>query len=109
MVKIMENPIKMDDLGGFPYFWFNTHMLEYLKTPATPTFNSSDFLFHRAWTTTLEVQERQKVHHPTIVVAKQIKIAGIFGKIMKLRLRINIPTMQRKSFCTSEISGGVFQ
>ncbi len=28
MVKIMENPIKMDDLGGFyhPYFWFNTHI-----------------------------------------------------------------------------------
>ena len=24
---IMENPIKMDDLGGFPpYFWFNTHV-----------------------------------------------------------------------------------
>ena len=21
MVKIMENPIKIDDLGGFPYFW----------------------------------------------------------------------------------------
>ena len=29
MVKIMENPIKMDDLGGktHPYFWFNTHLL----------------------------------------------------------------------------------
>ena len=28
MVKIMENPIKMDDLGGktTPYFWFNTHV-----------------------------------------------------------------------------------
>ena len=28
MVKIMENPIKMDDLGGGkkPYFWFNTHI-----------------------------------------------------------------------------------
>ena len=28
MVKIMENPIKMDDLGGnfSPYFWFNTHI-----------------------------------------------------------------------------------
>ena len=26
MVKIMENPIKMDDLGSFPpNFWFNTH------------------------------------------------------------------------------------
>ena len=25
MVKIMENPINMDDLGGKnPYFWFNT-------------------------------------------------------------------------------------
>ena len=23
---IMENPIKMDDLGVFPYFWFNTQM-----------------------------------------------------------------------------------
>ena len=30
MVKIMENPIKMDDLGGKnPYFWFNTHI--YIK------------------------------------------------------------------------------
>ena len=26
MVKIMEKPIKMDDLGVFPYFWFNTHI-----------------------------------------------------------------------------------
>ena len=28
MVKIMENLIKMDDLGGknHPYFWFNTQM-----------------------------------------------------------------------------------
>ena len=24
LVKIMEHPIKMDDLGVFPYFWFNT-------------------------------------------------------------------------------------
>ncbi len=24
----MENPIKIDDLGGTtPYFWFNTHIL----------------------------------------------------------------------------------
>ena len=28
MVKIMENPIKMDDLGGKNlYFWFNTHIV----------------------------------------------------------------------------------
>ena len=26
MVKIMENPIKMDDLGGFPPIFGNTHM-----------------------------------------------------------------------------------
>ena len=25
MVKIMENPIKMDDLGVFPYIFGNTH------------------------------------------------------------------------------------
>ena len=26
----MENPIKMDDLGGknHPYFWFNTHIFQ---------------------------------------------------------------------------------
>ncbi len=29
----MENPIKMDDLGGFaPYFWFNTQMVVILTT-----------------------------------------------------------------------------
>ena len=27
MVKIMENPIKMDDLGGKPTIFGNTHML----------------------------------------------------------------------------------
>ena len=26
MVKIMENPIKMDDLGGFPPIFGNTHI-----------------------------------------------------------------------------------
>ena len=26
MVKIMENPIKMDDLGGFPIIFGNTQM-----------------------------------------------------------------------------------
>ena len=27
MVKIMENPIKLDDLGGnTPYFWVDTHI-----------------------------------------------------------------------------------
>ena len=26
MVKIMEHPIKMDDLGGFPIIFGNTHM-----------------------------------------------------------------------------------
>ena len=28
MVKIMENPIKMDDLGAHPYFWISTHMVQ---------------------------------------------------------------------------------
>ena len=27
MVKIMENPINMIDLGVFPYFWVNTHII----------------------------------------------------------------------------------
>ena len=27
MVKIMENPIKMDDLGGFPPIFGNTQMI----------------------------------------------------------------------------------
>jgi len=31
MVKIMENPIKMDDLGGKPTIFGNTHM--YLSGP----------------------------------------------------------------------------
>ena len=25
---VMENPIKMDDLGGFPYFWVDTHLFD---------------------------------------------------------------------------------
>ena len=43
MVKIMENPIKMDDLGGVPLFLVQHPYVGILKTPATPTFNSSDF------------------------------------------------------------------
>ena len=31
MVKIMENPIKMDDLGGFPIIFGNTHMFLFVK------------------------------------------------------------------------------
>ena len=32
MVKIMENPIKMDDLEGkHPYLWFNTHLRSELQ------------------------------------------------------------------------------
>ena len=27
MVKIMENPIKLDDLGGFPPIFGNTHVI----------------------------------------------------------------------------------
>ena len=30
MVKIMENPIKMDDLGGFSHIFGNTHILFHL-------------------------------------------------------------------------------
>ena len=29
MVYFMENPIKLDDLVVFPYFWFNTHISEF--------------------------------------------------------------------------------
>ena len=32
MVKIMENPIKMDDLGVFPYFWKHPHGFSNLST-----------------------------------------------------------------------------
>ena len=31
MVKIMENPIKMDDLGGKPTIFGNTHILAQQK------------------------------------------------------------------------------
>ena len=36
MVKIMENPIKMDDLGGKPTIFGNTHMLGICLEPAGP-------------------------------------------------------------------------
>ena len=29
MVKIMENPIRIDDLGGFPPIFGNTHILSW--------------------------------------------------------------------------------
>ena len=29
MVKIMENPIKIDDLGKKTYFWVDTHMQQF--------------------------------------------------------------------------------
>ncbi len=43
---IMENPIKMDDLGGFPYFWkhpYNTQLKKSkkMKTHKTKTNESS--------------------------------------------------------------------
>ena len=28
MVKIMENPIKMDDLGAFPFFWKHPYLFD---------------------------------------------------------------------------------
>ena len=31
MVKIMENPIKEDDLGGFPPIFGNTHIVVLMK------------------------------------------------------------------------------
>ena len=34
MVKIMENPIKMDDFGGNPTIFGNTHMLFRPNRPA---------------------------------------------------------------------------
>ena len=34
MVYFMENPIKIDDLGGnTPIFWVDTHMMTYTKSP----------------------------------------------------------------------------
>ena len=33
MVKIMENPIKLDDLGGFPIIFGNTHVFFLVGTP----------------------------------------------------------------------------
>ena len=37
MVKIMENPIKMDDLGGFShYFWVDTHIKAYMSLVLQP-------------------------------------------------------------------------
>ncbi len=39
MVKIMENLIKMDDLGAHPYFWFNTqifHLAHELRLDRRP-------------------------------------------------------------------------
>ena len=30
---IMENPLKMHDLGGFPPIFGNTHMLDFRTTP----------------------------------------------------------------------------
>ena len=38
MVKIMENPIKMDDLGGFPIIFGNTHILTWLAGNQTIVF-----------------------------------------------------------------------
>ena len=33
MVKIMENPIKIDDLGVFPYFWKHPYMIQVWQPP----------------------------------------------------------------------------
>ena len=41
MVKIMENPIKMDDMGGVShYFWSATH-LRYARIPTIPNQQST--------------------------------------------------------------------
>ena len=37
MVKIMENTIFLDDLGVFPYFWFNTHLTHTNNKPRSQT------------------------------------------------------------------------
>ncbi len=49
MVKIMENPIKIDDLGGGPIIFGNTH-INPSKTRYTSQIHTADgfILFHTA-------------------------------------------------------------
>ena len=60
MVKIMENPIKMDDLGGFfPYFWVDTQM--YTKSrEISNTFEHNQVLILG------RQQARQRYKHPAV-------------------------------------------
>jgi len=46
MVKIMENPIKMDDLGGKPTIFGNIHIFAYMKLAyiCTKIFGMSSYL-----------------------------------------------------------------
>ena len=39
---IMENPMKIDILGVFPYFWFNTHVLRWHKANLSHLLRLSD-------------------------------------------------------------------
>ena len=48
MVKIMEHPIKMDDLGGnTPYFWFNTHIYIYINNINHEGLFSGEWMTHQ--------------------------------------------------------------
>jgi len=44
MVKIMENPIKMDDLGGKPTIFGNTHMVSTAQILQVPTLMATDLI-----------------------------------------------------------------
>ena len=53
MVKIMENPIKMDDLGGKPTIFGNIHISIVPKDPCSIFTTSLDLTF------TVDCQKRQ--------------------------------------------------
>ncbi len=51
MVKIMENPIKIDDLGKKTYFWVDTHMQQFgiFGVAIHPLQGKSEWLWGERW------------------------------------------------------------
>ena len=83
---IMENPIKMDDLGGFPPIFGNTHILSCIEKCS----------FHKGIPLGFLVKNKLHLTHPSILT---IALKQLFSpqRIGQLRLRFD------------QISGWIFR
>ena len=91
MVKIMENPIKMDDLGGFPPIFGNTHF-------NTQAITAILKLTRRGWECTLTAMDGrglvQKEERLPYMRTNTLLDIHIYGKFMIYKLHATVFSVQ---------------